>query len=158
MRNYQDAIGGADVGAPPDDFSPNGQNWGFPPMIPERLRETGYELFIQTIRKNMKHGGALRIDHAPGLFRLYWIPYGISPKEGAYIRYPSEDLLRIIALESVRNKTMVIAEDLGTVAENVRETLKDSRCFPTNFFILKGITLTLRSFHLKNILIWRSVL
>ncbi|MFH1701856.1 MAG: 4-alpha-glucanotransferase [Nitrospirota bacterium] len=122
--NYQDVIGGADVGAPPDDFSPDGQNWGFPPMIPERLRETGYELFIQTIRKNMKHGGALRIDHAPGLFRLYWIPYGISPKESAYIRYPSEDLLRIIALESVRNKTMVIAEDLGTVGENVRETLK----------------------------------
>lgn len=122
--NYQDVIGGADVGAPPDDFSPDGQNWGFPPMIPERLRETGYELFIQTVRKNMKHGGALRIDHAPGLFRLYWIPYGISPKEGAYIRYPSEDLLRIIALEGVRNKTMVIAEDLGTVGENVRETLK----------------------------------
>lgn len=122
--NYQDVIGEADVGAPPDDFSPNGQNWGFPPMIPERLRETGYELFIQTIRKNMKYGGALRIDHAPGLFRLFWIPYGISSKEGAYIRYPSEDLLRIIALESARNKTMVIAEDLGTVAENVRETLK----------------------------------
>ncbi|MGQ9621666.1 MAG: 4-alpha-glucanotransferase, partial [Bacteroidales bacterium] len=122
--NFQYVIGEADVGAPPDDFSPDGQNWGFPPLIPERLKDTGYELFIQTIRKNMKYGGALRIDHAPGLFRLFWIPYGMLPKEGAYIRYPSEDLLRIIALESVRNKTMVIAEDLGTVAENVRETLK----------------------------------
>jgi 4-alpha-glucanotransferase len=122
--NYQDVIGKADVGSPPDDFNPNGQNWGFPPVIPERLRETGYELFIQTMRKNMKYGGALRIDHAPGLFRLFWIPYGTSPKEGAYVLYPSEDLLRIIALESVRNKTMIIAEDLGTVGENVRETLK----------------------------------
>ncbi|NWF53004.1 MAG: 4-alpha-glucanotransferase, partial [Nitrospirae bacterium] len=125
--NYQDVFGEADVGAPPDDFSPNGQNWGFPPLIPEKLKETGYEFFIQTIRKNMKYCGAIRIDHAPGLFRLFWIPYGMSPEEGAYIRYPSEDLLRIIALESVRNKTMVIAEDLGTVAENVRETLKKFR-------------------------------
>ncbi len=121
--NYQDIVGEADVGAPPDDFSPDGQNWGFPPLIPEKLKETGYELFIQILRKNMKYSGALRIDHAPGLFRLFWIPYGMSPKEGAYIKYPSEDLLRIIALESIRNKTMIIAEDLGTVAENVRETL-----------------------------------
>ena len=122
--NYQGVIGEADVGAPADDFNPNGQNWGFPPVIPERLKDTGYELFIQTIRKNMKYAGALRIDHAPGLFRLFWIPYETTPKQGAYILYPSEDLLRIIALESVRNKTMVIAEDLGTVGENVRETLK----------------------------------
>ena len=122
--NYRAVIGEADVGAPSDDFSPNGQNWGFPPVIPERLKDTGYELFIQTIRKNMKYAGALRIDHAPGLFRLFWIPYGTTPKEGAYVLYPSEDLLRIIALESVRNKTMVIAEDLGTVGENVREMLK----------------------------------
>jgi len=122
--NFQGVSGKADAGAPPDDFNPNGQNWGFPPLIPERLRDTGYELFIQTIRKNMRHAGALRIDHAPGLFRLFWVPYGTSPKEGTYVLYPSEEILRIIALESVRNKTMVIAEDLGTVGENVRETLK----------------------------------
>jgi 4-alpha-glucanotransferase len=123
--SYQEVIAcNVDVGAPPDDFSPNGQNWGFPPMIPEKLRDTGYDLFIQTIRKNMKHGGALRIDHALGLFRLFWIPNGMSPKNGAYISYPSEDLLRIIALESYRNRTIVIAEDLGTIGENVRETLK----------------------------------
>ncbi|MGB9715031.1 MAG: 4-alpha-glucanotransferase [Thermodesulfovibrionales bacterium] len=122
--NNQDIVGQADVGAPPDDFNPEGQNWGFPPLIPEKLKETRYEFFIQSIRKNMKYSGALRIDHAPGLFRLYWIPYGMSPKEGAYIKYPSEDLLRIIALESIRNKTVVIAEDLGTVAENVKESLK----------------------------------
>jgi len=123
--SYQDVIAReVDVGAPPDDFSPHGQNWGFPPLIPEKLEETGYELFIQTIRKNMKYGGALRIDHALGMFRLFWIPHGMFPKEGAYISYPSEDLLRIIALESIRNRTIVIAEDLGTIGENVRETLQ----------------------------------
>jgi 4-alpha-glucanotransferase len=111
------------VGAPPDDFNPNGQNWGFPPIIPERLKETGYELFIQTIRKNMKHFGALRIDHALGMFRQFWIPKRMPASHGAYVMYPSEDLLRIIALESVRNRTMVIAEDLGTIGENVRESL-----------------------------------
>jgi 4-alpha-glucanotransferase len=93
-------------------------------MIPEKLRETGYELFIETIRKNMKYGGAIRIDHALGLFRLFWVPYGMQPEGGAYVNYPSEDLLRIIALESVRNRCMVIGEDLGTVGDNVREGLK----------------------------------
>lgn len=122
---YQYVVAGDVVlGAPPDDFNLNGQDWGFPPLISERLKETGYELFIQTIRKNMKYGGALRIDHALGIFRLFWIPRGMSPKEGAYVGCPWEDLLRIIALESVRNSTMVIAEDLGTVGENVRETLQ----------------------------------
>jgi 4-alpha-glucanotransferase len=123
--SHRDVIADSvDVGAPPDDFSPDGQNWGFPPLIPEKLKETGYELFIQTIRKNMKYGGALRIDHALGMFRLFWIPKGLPAKEGAYIHYPSDDLLRIIALESVRNRTAVIAEDLGTMGESVRETLQ----------------------------------
>ena len=122
--NFQDVIaGGIDVGAPPDDFNLNGQNWGFPPIVPAGLKKTGYEFFIQTIRKNMKYSGALRIDHALGLFRLFWIPAGMAASQGAYLKYPSEDLLKIIALESVRNKTIVIAEDLGTIGENVRETL-----------------------------------
>lgn len=121
---YKGLIGGSvDVGAPPDDFNINGQNWGFPPMAPERLRETGYEFFGNIIRKNMKYNGALRIDHALGMFRLFWIPGGMRAADGAYVKYPVEDMLRIIALESVRNKTMVIAEDLGTVGENVRDTL-----------------------------------
>ncbi|HAK88124.1 MAG: 4-alpha-glucanotransferase [Nitrospirae bacterium GWB2_47_37] len=114
---------GTDLGAPPDDFNAGGQNWGFPPLIPEKLKESGYDYFIQTIRKNMKHCGALRIDHALGMFRQFWIPKDMPASQGAYVRLPSEDLLRIIALESVRNKTMVIAEDLGTIGENVRETL-----------------------------------
>ncbi len=114
---------GIDVGAPPDDFNPSGQNWGFPPFDPEEMRKSGYEFLVQTIRKNMMRAGALRIDHALGMFRLFWVPEGTEPVKGAYVRYPSEDILRIIALESVRNKTVVIAEDLGTVGEDVRETL-----------------------------------
>jgi 4-alpha-glucanotransferase len=123
--SYQNVIaGGTEVGAPPDDFSPDGQTWGFPPMLPEEMRETGYELFIQTMRRNMKSGGALRIDHALGLFRLFWVPEGLTPKDGAYVSYPAEDFLRIIALESIRNHTVVIAEDLGTIGENMREALQ----------------------------------
>jgi len=124
--SYPDVIAHeADAGAPPDDFNPHGQNWGFPPMIPEELKETGYELFIQTMQKNMRHSGAIRIDHALGLFRLFWVPKGISPEDGAYVGYPSEDLMRIIALESVRNQTVIIAEDLGTMGDNVRKALKN---------------------------------
>jgi 4-alpha-glucanotransferase len=133
--NYRDVIAGdADLGAPPDDFNINGQNWGFPPFIPGKMREIGYELFIQTIRKNMKYGGAIRIDHALGLFRLFWVPKGLQPKEGAYVSCPSEDLVRIIALESVRNRTVVIAEDLGTIGDNVRETLKKYKMLSYRLF------------------------
>lgn len=122
--SYQNLVAGAiNVGAPPDEFNINGQNWNFPPVVPERLRETGYEFFTDIIRKNIKYNGALRIDHALGMFRLFWIPSGMPAVEGAYVTYPVEDLLRIIALESVRYKTMIIAEDLGTVGENVHATL-----------------------------------
>ncbi|MCX8031005.1 MAG: 4-alpha-glucanotransferase [Thermodesulfovibrionales bacterium] len=124
--HYQDIFAlNMNVGAPPDDFNPTGQDWGFPPLIPHLLKENQYELFIQTIRKTMKNAGAIRIDHALGLFRLFWIPQGKLPAEGAYVSYPSSDLLRIIALESIRNKTFVIAEDLGTVGENVYDRLQD---------------------------------
>lgn len=114
---------GADTGAPPDDFNRLGQNWGFPPLNPERLRESGYEIFINTIRKNLEHGGLLRIDHALGLFRSFWVPRAMEPAQGAYVRYPTEEMLHIIALESTRARTMVVAEDLGTVGQEVRETL-----------------------------------
>lgn len=122
--SYQNLIAGPiDVGAPPDEFNASGQNWNFPPIIPERLRETGYEFFTDIIRKNITYNGALRIDHALGMFRLFWIPRGRPPLEGAYVAYPVEDLLRIIALESVRNRAVIVAEDLGTVGENVHKML-----------------------------------
>jgi len=111
------------VGSPPDDFNMKGQKWGLPPLVPQRLTEAAYVPFIATLRENMRHAGALRIDHVMGLMRLYWVPDGRSAEEGAYVRYPFSDLLGILALESQRNQCMVIGEDLGTVPDEVREAL-----------------------------------
>jgi len=111
---------GMNTGAPPDDFNPMGQNWIFPPLLPEQLRQSGYEVFIKTLRSNLRHSGALRIDHALGLFRLFFIPEGRPASEGTYVDYPAEDLLKIIALESVRAGAAIIAEDLGTITDEAR--------------------------------------
>src|ERR1019366_7410906 len=108
---------------PPDDFSPKGQDWGFPPPNADRHRQDGYRLFAESIRKNCRHGGALRIDHVMRLFRLYWIPDGFDATQGAYVRQLSEDFVRILALESVRNQVVVVGEDLGTVEPAVRDAL-----------------------------------
>jgi 4-alpha-glucanotransferase len=116
-------IKGARVGSPPDGFSPSGQDWSFPPPDQRRHMEDGYSLFRESIRKSMRHGGALRIDHVMRLFRLYWIPDGHTAAQGAYVRDRAADLVRILALESVRNDAIIIGEDLGTVEEEVRETL-----------------------------------
>ena len=121
----EDFAFGTDVGAPPDEFNPNGQNWGFPPIRPDKLKERGYDIFIKTIRKNLEHCGVLRIDHALGLARLFWVPEGMKPSEGAYVLYPFRDLLGIIALESTRQKAVIVAEDLGTVPEEVRKGLAE---------------------------------
>ncbi len=123
-----------DLGAPPDDFSPDGQNWGFPALVPERLRKSGYEFFIKVLRKNMLYAGALRIDHALGLFRQFWIPKGMRPSMGVYVRFPADELLKIISLESVRQRTIVIAEDLGTIGEDVREALRKHGLFSYRIF------------------------
>ncbi len=112
-----------DVGAPPDDFSAKGQNWGLPPMNPRALRESGFSLFIDILRKNMTAAGALRIDHVMGLMRIFCIPTGESPAEGAYMDYPIDELLAIVALESQRQKCIVIGEDLGTVPDGLRQKL-----------------------------------
>jgi 4-alpha-glucanotransferase len=117
-------VAGCRVGSPPDDFSPKGQDWGFPPPNVRQHREDGYRLFAESIRKNCRHGGALRIDHVMRLFRLYWIPDGSDATQGAYVREQSEDFVRILALESVRNQVVVVGEDLGTVEPAVRETLE----------------------------------
>jgi (1->4)-alpha-D-glucan 1-alpha-D-glucosylmutase len=114
---------GARVGAPPDDFNLRGQDWGLPPFIPERLFESAYAPYIALLRQNMRDGGAIRIDHVMGLMRLFWVPPGKTPVEGAYVHYPFGDLLGILALESQRNRCLVIGEDLGTVPDAVREAL-----------------------------------
>ncbi len=113
------------VGAPPDVFNAAGQDWGSPPLVPWRLRAAGYEPFIQSVRATLAGSGGIRIDHVMGLFRLWWVQAGGSPAEGAYVRYPSADLLDIVALESHRAGALVVGEDLGTVEPGVRETLAE---------------------------------
>jgi 4-alpha-glucanotransferase len=116
-------VDGARVGSPPDDFSPQGQDWAFPPPNKYRHRASCYQLFIESIRKTCRNGGALRIDHVMRFFRLYWIPDGSDATSGAYVRDFADDLIGILALESVRNRVLIIGEDLGTVEPHVRETL-----------------------------------
>ncbi|WP_205436460.1 4-alpha-glucanotransferase [Edwardsiella tarda] len=115
----------ASVGAPPDILGPLGQNWGLPPMDPHTLHALGYQPFIEMLRANMRHCGALRIDHVMSLLRLWWIPQGESASEGAYVQYPLDDLLAILALESQRNRCMVIGEDLGTVPVEIIAKLRE---------------------------------
>jgi 4-alpha-glucanotransferase len=117
---------GARVGAPPDKLAPSGQDWGFPPPNRDAHRASGYELFARTIRNNARHGGALRIDHVMRFFRLYWIPNELSPSQGAYVRDYANDLLGVLALESVRGRFIVIGEDLGTVEESFRHKLGET--------------------------------
>jgi 4-alpha-glucanotransferase len=116
-------VAGCRVGSPPDDFSPTGQDWSFPPPNAAQHRADGYRLFTESIRKSLQNGGALRIDHVMRLFRLYWIPEGHDAAHGAYVRDVTGDLVRILALESVRNNAVIVGEDLGTVEPEVRETL-----------------------------------
>ncbi|MBW2330996.1 MAG: 4-alpha-glucanotransferase [Deltaproteobacteria bacterium] len=127
---YQDFfISRLRVGAPPDAFSQHGQDWGFPPPNMEKFRETGYDLFVKEIQKNCAFGGALRIDHVMRFFHLYCIPGGEPPNNGAYVSQPFEDLIRIVALESVRNQVVIIGEDLGTVPVYIRNILKAANIF-----------------------------
>jgi 4-alpha-glucanotransferase len=123
---WQDLLAeGVSVGAPPDAFNSQGQDWGSPPLIPWRLRDADYEPFIQSIRATMAGAGGLRIDHVMGLFRLWWVPSDGSAADGAYVRYPAEDLLDIVALESHRAQALVVGEDLGTVEDGVREAMAE---------------------------------
>ncbi|MCG3735612.1 4-alpha-glucanotransferase [Vibrio cincinnatiensis] len=114
------------IGAPPDVLGPLGQNWGLPPLNPQVLQATAYDAYIKLLRANMKHCGALRIDHVLGLLRLWWIPKGENATQGAYVYYPVKDMLAILALESHRHHCSVIGEDLGTVPDEIVELLRDA--------------------------------
>lgn len=123
---YQDVLAlGASIGAPPDDFNPNGQEWGLPPFVPHKLRAAAYRPIIETVRANLRHASALRIDHVMGLSRLYWIP--ATATAGTYVRYPFEELLAVLAVESQRARAWILGEDLGTVEDAVRARLAESR-------------------------------
>lgn len=122
----QDLLPGLNVGAPPDLINARGQDWGLTAFSPQGLKASGYEPFIATLRAAMRHAGGVRIDHVMGLTRLWLIPKGAAPTEGAYLQYPLEDLLRLIALESQRHRAIVIGEDLGTVPPDFRVQLAQS--------------------------------
>lgn len=121
---WQDLLAeGVHVGAPPDLLGPEGQDWGLPPFVPWKLRDAAYYPIAATIRAVARHARGLRIDHVMGLFRLLWIPPGMTAADGAYVRYAGRELLDVVALESARTGALVVGEDLGTVEAGVRDIL-----------------------------------
>jgi 4-alpha-glucanotransferase len=113
------------VGAPPDAFNQLGQNWGLPALNPHALRQQGYTPFIEMLRANMRYAGALRLDHALSVFRIFWVPQGETGVNGAYVNVQANELLAILAIESHRHQCLVIGEDLGTIPDYVFEGLSD---------------------------------
>ncbi|ULP47204.1 4-alpha-glucanotransferase [Mycolicibacter virginiensis] len=118
--------GGASVGAPPDTFSPRGQDWSLPPWRPDRLADTGYQAVRDMLRAVLAHADGVRIDHVAGLWRLWWIPPGESPDRGTYVHYDADVMLAVLALEAHRANAVVIGEDLGTVEPEVTRALADN--------------------------------
>jgi 4-alpha-glucanotransferase len=117
-------VEGVAVGAPPDSLALKGQDWGIPPQHPVQLSKQAYQPFINMLRANMRSAGALRIDHVMTLCRLWWVPRGFEATEGVYVYYPLDDLMKLVALESVRNRCLVIGEDLGTVPDAMRHAME----------------------------------
>jgi 4-alpha-glucanotransferase len=116
---------GVYVGAPPDAFNQNGQDWQQPPWRPDRLAEVAYAPFRDMVRTVLRHAGGIRVDHIIGLFRLWWIPIGAAPTAGTYVRFDHEAMIGILALEAYRARALVVGEDLGTVEPWVRTYLRD---------------------------------
>ncbi len=114
---------GVSVGAPPDNFTPRGQDWGLPPWRPDRLADTGYAALRDMLRAVLSHADGLRIDHVAGLWRLWWIPPGDGPDRGTYVHYDADTMLAVLALEAHRAGATVVGEDLGTVEPEVTEAL-----------------------------------
>lgn len=125
------------IGAPPDVLGPLGQSWGLPPIAPDQLQATAYQPFIELLQANMSYCGALRIDHVMALLRLWWVPENASAEKGAYIYYPVEDMLNILALESTRNECLVIGEDLGTIPEGIDVLLKEAGVYSYKVFFFE---------------------
>jgi glycogen operon protein len=120
---------GVSIGAPPDPFSARGQVWHLAPFKPHALIDRDYEPIRTILRSNMRHAGMLRIDHVLGLQRQFWVPLGAEGKDGAYVSFPLDDLLAVVAEESRAQRCMVVGEDLGTVSEDLRGRLAAARLF-----------------------------
>jgi 4-alpha-glucanotransferase len=116
---------GAGVGAPPDALALKGQDWGIPPQDPHALIAERYRPFRNLIAANMRHFGALRLDHVMALFRQWWVPRGLGATEGGYVHYPLDDLMSVLALESERHRCLVVGEDLGTVPDEMRHAMAE---------------------------------
>ena len=127
--NRQDYCMDVSVGAPPDPLGPTGQNWNLPPLNPSMLKHTGYEKFAHLLRENMRLYGVLRIDHVMALCRLWWVLNGKTADFGAYVHYDAEVTFAILALESQRNRCVIIGEDLGTVPDQARYLLNRYQVF-----------------------------
>lgn len=123
---------GVSVGAPPDMYNQQGQNWSQPPWHPERLAASGYAAYRDMLRTILRHAGGIRVDHILGLFRLWWIPEGAGPQQGTYVYYDHEALVGILALEAQRAGAIVIGEDLGTFEPWVRDYLAERGIFGTS--------------------------
>lgn len=119
----EELISGLTIGAPPDGLGPAGQGWGITGFSPIALRRLGFEPYLRTLRAALRHAGGVRIDHALGLGRLWVIPEGASPGDGCYMRYPLDDMLRLLALEAHRARALIVGEDLGTVPDGFRDRL-----------------------------------
>jgi len=128
---------GASLGAPPDPLNERGQDWGLMPLNPRTLQRRRFESVITMLRANMRHARALRMDHVMSLTRAYLIPVGASAADGAYVRYPLDDLLGILTLESTRSECVVVGEDLGTVPDGFRERLARSAISGCRLFIFE---------------------
>jgi 4-alpha-glucanotransferase len=118
---------GVSVGAPPDTFNQQGQDWGLPPWRPDRLAATGYAAYRDMLRAVLAHADGLRIDHVAGLWRLWWVPPGATPAQGTYVHYDAQVMLAALAVEAHRTGAVVIGEDLGTVEPEVTEALAEQR-------------------------------
>jgi len=128
-RRQDTLLTGVSIGAPPDPFSADGQIWSLPPPDPLAMAREGFSGFAALLAANMRHAGALRIDHAMGLQRLFLVPEGFAASEGAYLAYPLQDMLGQLALESHRASCLVIGEDLGTVPEGLPAKLAAAEVF-----------------------------
>ena len=116
-------LNGLSVGAPPDLFNPHGQSWGLGAFSPHAMQAGGFAAYIEMLRATFAYGGGIRIDHVLGLQRLWLVPHGASPEDGAYLRFPLDDMLRLVALESWRHRAIVVGEDLGTVPAGFDDVL-----------------------------------